>query len=52
MASLPVKPSDAAARASAISPLQSRKIGEHAVDRLDLGRDRAGQAQRASHSIR
>ena len=44
MASLPVNPSDAAARASAIRPGLVAEVGENAIDRLDLGRGRAGQA--------
>ena len=44
MASLPVKPSRAAARGFGDQPGLVAEVGEHAVDRLDPGGDRAGEA--------
>ena len=51
IASLPVKPSRAAAAASAPRPFVVAEVGENAVDRLDSGGDRGGQAQRARQLV-
>ena len=51
IASLPVKPSRAAASASGSQALLVLEVGEDAVDRLHAGGDRAGQAQRARQFV-